>query len=1207
MKTTEYSSEIMKNSYNKPLVRRAHHRILRAALAARVAALVGLASVLNLQATILDNFNGASLTGWTGTPNLSYLTQSGGQLHVATVASANALTYGTKTSQSFANAANQTLEFRVDVNAAVPGSDNPNPVAILAWLPSGAVPGSGSGGYSLWATPAGATLYKGNSPIATTTYATPYTTNLQNTTLVLRVTPGSGGTISVNARVYRQTGSLPMQNFTEVWETTQTVSDSVGPLGYAALGVQSGASASGATVTFDNLQVFVLFDSVLDDFSGGAADLANNYDLTLNGPPVTISGGQMEIATYTYNNTIYSAARRATSNYEITDGSRLEISVDVVNFGPGASDPNAFGALSYTPFNNDNGVGYLIGYHIGAGVYGLSIGKAYGEWWVNQEAYNSSPSAPDFPIPSTNVRYILSTTGEGTSCRIDSRVEDLSVGVNDPARVLWQNVFVDTAGVDPFDPNTTPNYPDGTLGSASAYLNAPGSIALYAFYGGKVYGYSDIIYANLVVNQTAPVALPPSFNNIVPADRSNFVAVATGVSFHVNDAINTPVNNISLTLNGVKYANLSGATVGGTATSRTFTLTASLLPDTFYSGSMQATNSSGLVAVLNYSFDTFRSSTCYVIESEDFNFNNGLFHDNPVLYPDGAATQLDGYVDENPPGVEGVDYHDARTSADPTSTYRPFDNPRNGHTGDGPRAQYLTAGAPETVVNDRQNGDWMNYTHTYGPSGYYHAYMRMSQFNVGVPSQITLERLTPPQSDPTQPNQTTVVLGSFLGTDRGYDINYDVPLTDAFGNPVLVHFSNAVDTLRVHNVLVQGSDSELWQNYVVFAPAGLGSQPAYVAVVSPAPGAVLGINAPSTSATIVNRDTTVDTSSVIVRINGVTVPSSAPGNASGATVTWAPLSSSPTLTNTLIFKDNHNVWQTNTWIYSYGVSLQATNSLSVGSLAVRGFDARMVQSSAANIGGSGGLDNSLNSARAVLANPPQYAVDLAATNIVQVVAWDLNASAYGALTNFPGLCIPPANVNSYAIETFAYLQLTAGPHRFYVNDDDRAGVYSGANLTDAGAAVLFETPSSGTTFHGTFDFFVPASGLYPFRIIYEQATGAAYLVLHSVNLSDNSQMLVNTNAVGGVNAYYPLVCKSSTSVAGPYTVDNAANAGNVLTTADVLCDGTGGALNQSLTGGTLTVPISGTAKFYRLDGPRATKITSITKSDSNVIIAYQAQ
>ena len=70
----------------------------------------------------------------------------------------------------------------------------------------------------------------------------------------------------------------------------------------------------------------------------------------------------------------------------------------------------------------------------------------------------------------------------------------------------------------------------------------------------------------------------------------------------------------------------SGATVTGTATSRIFTLTAALAPDTFYSGSMQATDSVGAVTIQKYSFDTFRTSTCYVVESEDFNYGSGQRH-----------------------------------------------------------------------------------------------------------------------------------------------------------------------------------------------------------------------------------------------------------------------------------------------------------------------------------------------------------------------------------------------------------------------------------------------------------------------------------------------------------------------------------------------------------------------------------------------------
>jgi len=121
--------------------------------------------------------------------------------------------------------------------------------------------------------------------------------------------------------------------------------------------------------------------------------------------------------------------------------------------------------------------------------------------------------------------------------------------------------------------------------------------------------------------------------------------------------------------------------------------------------------------------------------------------------------------------------------------------------------------------------------------------------------------------------------------------------------------------------------------------------------------------------------------------------------------------------------------------------------------------------------------------------------------------------------------------------------------------------------------------------------------------MYEQGQGSAFLVMHSVNLSDNSETLLN--APGGVNAFYPLVCRSSTSVAGPYTADAAANAGNVLTTASTLCDGAGAALNLTVTGGTLTVPISGPAKFYLLDSPRPTKITGFTKAGSSLVITYE--
>ena len=94
------------------------------------------------------------------------------------------------------------------------------------------------------------------------------------------------------------------------------------------------------------------------------------------------------------------------------------------------------------------------------------------------------------------------------------------------------------------------------------------------------------------------------------------------------------------------------------------------------------------------------------------------------------------------------------------------------------------------------------------------------------------------------------------------------------------------------------------------------------------------------------------------------------------------------------------------------------------------------------------LDNSLDRARQQLAG--LIPVDQRATSIVQVLNWNKN-SPYP--DNVPGLCpgnnAAPINI---AAESCAYLELTAGAHRFHIVTDDRAGVYSGVNL--AGAAAL---------------------------------------------------------------------------------------------------------------------------------------------------------
>ena len=314
-----------------------------------------------------------------------------------------------------------------------------------------------------------------------------------------------------------------------------------------------------------------------------------------------------------------------------------------------------------------------------------------------------------------------------------------------------------------------------------------------------------------------------------------------------------------------------------------------------------------------------------------------------------------------------------------------------------------------------------------------------------------------------------------------------------------------------------GADAT-FDNYFSTVPAA-GAMPATVTDLSPPPAGKATAIYPTVTVGILNRDTTVNASSIQLWLDGVQIPQGSltidpnyvykPNNPSGsgqsfpgATVTY----SNTTLyavgtkhTNAIVFMDSNSTLQSNAWTWTSRLSLpvcqqqpahrqpQLAGALTPGWSRVRLPTLRQCSSSAPAF---------------LTAWPPrrpcwpyQYAVDLAATNIVQAVAWGLNAgqngNEYGAITNFPGLCMPPANVNSFAIQTLAYLQLTAGHHQFYVDSDDTVGIYSGTNLTDT-SKVLLETTGVA---HQSFDFVVEADGLYPFNIIYEEGGGAAYLVL----------------------------------------------------------------------------------------------------------------
>jgi hypothetical protein len=433
------------------------------------------------------------------------------------------------------------------------------------------------------------------------------------------------------------------------------------------------------------------------------------------------------------------------------------------------------------------------------------------------------------------------------------------------------------------------------------------------------------------------------------------------------------------------------------------------------------------------------------------------------------------------------------------------------------------------------------------------------------------------------------------------------------------------NTQNVGPAMTQAGDAT-FDNFYSTVPAA-GAMPATVTDLSPPPAGKVNAFYPTVSVGIYNRDTSVNTSTIGLYMDGQPLTSGVnisnyvykphnadnngpngeiyPTNFPGATVTYSNATLLPwgsVHTNTVVFRDSANTWFTNSWSWTITYPyLFTSNNLPLGSLSLRGFDVRTVQSD----NGGATLDNSLDRALQQLAIPPQIPIDRSATSIVQVLNWNKESAPPN---NVPGLCQgTQAGSINIAVQSLAYLELTAGLHRFRINSDDRAGLYSGVNLADPNAQILWENPSSSPTASTTFDFVVQADGLYPVRSIWEETGGGAVHYLYSVDLNGVlPDVLVNdpANPAGVVKAYYPIVCKSSSSPTGAYSV--ASTAVNVLSTNDIvgsLCSPT--VVGQMVTGGTLTIPIPSSKQFYRLDGPRKTRITSITKSGTNLVINYQ--
>jgi hypothetical protein len=388
--------------------------------------------------------------------------------------------------------------------------------------------------------------------------------------------------------------------------------------------------------------------------------------------------------------------------------------------------------------------------------------------------------------------------------------------------------------------------------------------------------------------------------DITPTNRASFLPPSTVAGFVVHSpTIGVAASGIQVKLNGVDVS--SQLTITGSNAERTVTLPA-LAANEYYRMEITVTDLASNVIRETVEFNTFVNSLLF-IEGEDYNFGGGQFIDNPVL---SSVPGPNNYLDRW--GIEGIDYHQTNTPT--TDQYRIGDQVGTVISGDVLRQAYLDAqvndpGVADYVARDFANSEWVNYTRTF-PAGSYRVYARVAKTGT-VPIVMGLDEVT---SGSTGYSQTLAPIGVFRGPPTpAMNLFEFIPLTDALGHEVAVSLSG-VKTLRL--TMVSGT-AGMYINYLLFVPVS-GTQPPFVASLSPAAGAGNEPASPAILISIRNAATQVNTSQLQLQLDGVAVTAGVAPTAVGVDLSYSPsLLTTGWHTLTLVFQDSAANTVSNQW------------------------------------------------------------------------------------------------------------------------------------------------------------------------------------------------------------------------------------------------------------------------------------------------------
>ncbi|MDB6041173.1 MAG: hypothetical protein JWM99_5014 [Verrucomicrobiales bacterium] len=1103
------------------------------------------------RAKVLDNFNDNTKTDWTDftfVPGLGLPVEESGQFKFDLPPAGQALfVASTKTSQTFMVEDGKTVEFRVDLISGN-GKDS---FAILAFIPKSST-ASSLGGYG---------FAKSTTDILVTKGIGKYFYNQnppdplknENVTMVLSLT-GQGSNVVINARLLdKDDGNKVIFEKTFIDTPAAEVLDDgadsppapyMGPgnfVLYCYEDFDSKAPQDSYQVLFDNAESYVVENTVLDDFNDNTKTDWTDFTFVPGlGLPVE-AGGQFTFDLPAAGQALFVASTKTSKNYSIVEGEKLELSIDLVD----GNGKDSFAILAFIP--TASSASSLAGYGLAKSTTDILITKGIGKYFYNQN--------PPVPIQNTNVILKLTLIGKDGNVIINGQVID-----KDSNAILFDKTFVDTPAADVMD--------DGADSPAAPFLGA-GNFVLYCYEDFDSKAPQDsykVIFDNARVAAPPVVAnTAPIISDVSPATSASFVPAGNSITFKVTDDQNLLNDKISVMLNGVTYTTNNGLVLAGAGNIRTGTL-GGLATNNTYSAVINVADSDNASTTVATYFDTFLGSNL-VIEVEDYNSGSGQFIDNPVPVAENSGPLPNGYA--NQAGTSDIDYSDTRTDLNDVP-YRPDDHVRMQHSLDVPRAKFSAAGGAAASVFDYDVGDvvageWLNYTRTFG-AGNYEVYLREALVN-GAQVKADLEQVT---SDPTAPDQTVTKLGSFNATTSGFQFR-NVPLTDAVGQRKVVVRLNGSSTLRLHQISSEPGDGNIYQNYLMFVPvADAGLQRANVESALPLAGSTVTTVGPSVQAVIRNHDTTVKTNSIVLTLNGTPVPVLITNDTQGATVTYTLPETFPTgvpVAVRLVFQDNLNVSQTNDWTFTLGYkTLDAVNRAN-GTGSEPGFKVRMVQAPAGSA-----LENSLARAEQQLAPNSSIPVFVSTNFITDVLNFadrpDSNAGSFPGDMLVPGLDPDTNGGDDFAVEMSAYLQLSAGAHRFGVISDDGYKVTAGISLTDTTSAFL--AAHNGGPANETFEFVTPQAGLYPFRIVWYERGGSGYFELFSEDRTTGDRALINDiTSANPVKAFRSIIGQTATvetltsaTVAGTFTLETAA------------------VLDASAH--TVTLPADGPMKFIRL-------------------------